>query len=183
MESNSYLHTAPSTSAALQSVDTEDDTRFDDIFDNENLHEPVAATDGSIERAGTPDELIEAAGLAANIAIPLKSKGRYDHAYDQFSKWKQSKKTVSNSERVVVAYFSELAKSKKPSSLWSTYSMVKSKLKLLANIDISTYNSLTAFLKQNGKGYVPKKAKIFTDEEMQRFLDSAPDVVWLDVKV
>lgn len=80
-----------------------------------------------------------------------------------------------------MAYFTELQKSRKPSTLWAIYSMFK--LKVCVNIDISLYHSLTGFLKQKSKGYAPKKAKHFTETELKRFLDNAPDVAWLDVKV
>lgn len=73
--------------------------------------------------------------------------------------------------------------SKKPSTLWATYSMLKSKVKVCVDVDILKYHSLSGFLKQKSKEYSPKKASIFTETEMQRFLDYAPDVAWLDVKV
>lgn len=90
---------------------------------------------------------------------------------------------ISNSERVVVAYFAEMATNCLSSTLWARFSMLKSVMKINDGIDISTYAKLNALLKKKAEGYVPKKAEIFTEAEMQRFIDSAPDVVWLDVKV
>lgn len=136
------------------------------------------------ERAGTPSELIEAAVEATNDLLPSRSKSRYEKVFDDFTKWKKSKNATSNSERVCVAYFKEMIDSqKKPTTLWAHYSMLKSTLKIFASINIESYAKLTAMLKKNAHGYVPKKAKTFNEIEVQQFLENAPDVLWLDVKV
>lgn len=149
---------------------------IDATFDSDEIY--------SDERPGTPVEIIETAAEASADLLPAKSKGRYQKVYDNFQKWKSVKKATSNSERVVLSYLSELEKSnKKPTILWATYSMLKSTLKLYDKIDIEKYSSVTAMLKKFSHGYVPKKALTFTEEEVQDFLDNAPDVIWLDVKV
>lgn len=149
----------------------------------DNFNDSVSDSDFD-ERAGTPVELIEAAAEANGDLLPFKSKGRYQKVYDDYIKWKESKKATSNSERVVVSYFSEMAKSKKkPTTLWSHYSMLKATLKVFVKVDIATYVSVTAMLKRKSHGYLPKKAKVFSEAELQQFLDNAPDVAWLDVKV
>lgn len=61
--------------------------------------------------------------------------------------------------------------------------MLKKTLNIKEKVDISSYSSLSAYLKVASQDYEPKQARIFTEEEMQRFLDSAPDDLWLDVKV
>lgn len=135
-------------------------------------------------RPGTPNELIEAASEANKELLPSKSKDRYQKVYDNFEEWKKSKKATSNSERVFIAYFTELATKSSPSTLWARYSMLKATMKIYAdNVDISTYPSLCAFLKKKSQGYVPKKAKIFTEAEIKSFIDTAPDIAWLDLKV
>lgn len=136
------------------------------------------------ERAGTPIELIEAAAEANENILPLKSKARYMKVYNDYMKWKLTKKATSNSERVVVSYFSKMAKSdKKPTTFWAVYSMLKATLRIFHKVNIETYATLSAMLKIKSHGYVPKKAKTFSEAEMQHFLESAPDVAWLDVKV
>lgn len=136
------------------------------------------------ERPGTPIELIEAAAEANESLLPLISKDRYMKVYNGYMKWKLTKKARSNSERVVISYFNNMIKSnKKPTTLWATYSMLKATLKIFAKVNIETYAILSAMLKRQSVGYVPKKAKTFSEEEMQYFLDNAPDVAWLDVKV
>lgn len=136
------------------------------------------------ERAGTPVDLIEAAAEASEDLLPSKSKERYQKVYDDYIKWKQTKKATSDSERVVVAYFNEMIKSnKKPTTIWAQYSMLKATLKIFDKVNIETYQILSAVLKKKSRGYVPKKAITFSEEEIQTFLDNAPDVAWLDVKV
>ncbi|KAG4081131.1 hypothetical protein HA402_011976 [Bradysia odoriphaga] len=134
-------------------------------------------------RPTTPPEVIKAACDAKTNLLPKKSNDRYQQAYNSFQAWKSSKGATSNSERTLLAYFNEMKKKFAASSLWSKYSMLKSTMVIYDQIDISTYGSLTAMLKQASKDYVPKQAKTFTEIEMQRFMDTAPDVAWLDVKV
>lgn len=149
-----------------------DDAFLDSIFESEN-------------RSGTPTELIEAAEGATKKLLPSKSLERYQQVYDQFEEWKKLKQTTSNSERVLLAYFTELSEVKKlaSSSLWAKYSMLKKTININAKVDISSYASLTAYLKVLSHDYQPKQAKVFTEEQVQRFLDTAPDDLWLDVKV
>lgn len=149
-----------------------DDAFLDSIFESKN-------------RSGTPTELIEAAEGATKKLLPSKSLERYQQVYDQFEEWKKLKQTTSNSERVLLAYFTELSEVKKlaSSSLWAKYSMLKKTININAKVDISSYASLTAYLKVLSHDYQPKQAKVFTEEQVQRFLDTAPDDLWLDVKV
>lgn len=142
------------------------------------------------DRPATPTEPVEAAAKASEELLPMKSKGRYKEVYNNYQKWKESKKATSDSERVVLVYIIEMTNVKnkkgenpKASTLWARFSMLKATLKIFANFDISTYAKVTAFLERKSDGYVPKKAHVFTNEEIQNFLDSAPDVAWLHVKV
>lgn len=141
------------------------------------------------ERPTTPQELVEISLTASKKLLPTKSKNRYEQMYQKFQEWKKQKKAGSNSERVVLAFFAELEKGvegeKKnvSSTLWAKYSMLKSTMKINDKIDISSYSSLTAFLKQASKTHVPKQAKTFTETQLRRFIDTADDILWLDVKV
>lgn len=142
-----------------------------------------------LERTNTPNELINEASEASKQLLPSKSKARYDQIYNDYTEWKKLKNATSNSERTVLSYFSEMAKTKdgkkglKPTTVWAKYSMLKATLKIYEKVDISTYQSLTAFLKRKGEGHVKKKAKTFTEEQIQHFIDNAADEIWLDVKV
>ncbi|XP_015121175.1 uncharacterized protein LOC107043963 [Diachasma alloeum] len=87
------------------------------------------------------------------------------------------------SETVLLAYFMELSEKYVPSTLWATYSMLKSTLKTYDNFDIYPFTQLLAFLKQRGKKHQKKKSKDLTEQQVYQFLTFAPDHKWLAVKV
>lgn len=131
----------------------------------------------------TPPHIVEAANLATLDLLPVKSKARYEKEYELFMKWRQVKSINSFSESVLLAYLSELAKVHKSSTLWSRYSMLKATLNISNNVDISKYSKLKPFLKRQTVGYKPKKSQIFTKEQIFNFLSTAPDEVYLLMKV
>lgn len=71
----------------------------------------------------------------------------------------------------------------KPSTLWSQYSMLRSTLDIKKGIDMSKYSKLRAFLKRQNEGYLPKKSRVFTKEQVDNFLNNAPDNLYLMQKV
>lgn len=139
--------------------------------------------ESSDKRPVTPQELIETAATATKELLPSKSHNRYEQVYEGFQQWKKLKEATSNSERVLLAYFTELKQNYLSSTLWSKYSMLKSTMKINDQVDISTYASLIAMLKKESKGHIPKQARTFTENELKLFIDTAADDLWLDVKV
>lgn len=67
--------------------------------------------------------------------------------------------------------------------MWTKYSFLKSTLIVNDNLDISRYNRLVSFLKQNSKGYVPKKSKVLTGDQVLTFMKHAPNETYLMHKV
>ncbi len=65
------------------------------------------------------------------------------------------------SEKVLLAYFSEMALKIKSSSLWAHYSMIRAVLNLKHNVNIEKYNNLRAFPKKQGEGYKPRKSRVY----------------------
>lgn len=61
--------------------------------------------------------------------------------------------------------------------------MLKSTLLHYNNVDISPYSRLTAFLKEKSVGFESKKFKVFSAEEINRFLAEAQDEHYLAMKV
>lgn len=122
----------------------------------------------------TPPELRAAAAKLSSNLLPIKSKSRYEKTYISYKNWCAQKgaKNIS-SENVVLAYFSELGENKKPSTLWASYSMLKSTLNIKHKVDISKFAKLIAYLKRKNVGYVPKKSRVFTKENIDVFLKNA----------
>ena len=82
-----------------------------------------------------------------------------------------------------MAYFKELSKSQKPTTMWSIYSMLKTTIQIYNNININKYGQLISFLKKESKGFQSKKSNILTPEQIKKFIDEAPDDKYLATKV
>jgi len=148
-----------------------------DIFYEDDIHQLNV----------TPPEFRELAEKGSKLLLPSKSKVRYEKAYDEFCKWRDSKSCSEVSpeatESVMLAYFVDLAQKFKPSSLWAHYSMVKAMLKLKESVDMKKYPKVKCFLANESRGYVSKKARVFSEEEIKKFLVEATDEQYLDMKV
>lgn len=125
----------------------------------------------------------EEAKLVALNLLPEKSKKLYTSAYESFMQWRIAKKTESFSEPVLLVYFNELSKKYKPSTLWTTYSMLRSTINLHNGINIEGYSNLRALLKRQSEGFKPKKADTFSPENIKKFLMEASDDKYLATKV
>lgn len=130
-----------------------------------------------------PKELVETAERATNCSLPEKSKAMYFKTYEEFVMWQTAKNTKSFNQTVLLAYFFEMATTLNSATLWSRFSMLKSIITVKHNIDIGQYAKLRNFLKNNHKNYKPKKAMVFTVEEIDKFLNEAPNDTYLPTKV
>lgn len=144
----------------------------------------VCSMESDQEYKFLPAEIEEAANKATFELLPSKSKQQYEFSYDRFLKWCDQKNVSGKeaSEKVLLAYFEEKSKIWKSSTLWSNYSMLKAMMNI-NNQDISKYYKLVAFLKRKGEGYRPKKSKILSSEQIDKFLAEAPDEIYLMQKV
>lgn len=141
------------------------------------LSETIEHKNRNDEESCTPLE------LRPNDSLPETSKEKYNGAYLTFTNWTKSKDITIVTENILLAYFVELSKKLKPSSLWSIYSMLKSTLKFHDNIDIGKHLKLSAFLKRTSKGYKGKKSKVLSSDNVVKFLSEAPDDTYLVLKV
>ncbi|XP_057327935.1 uncharacterized protein LOC130669182 [Microplitis mediator] len=123
------------------------------------------------------------ARLVENKLIANKSSAVYNLCYQNFVKWKEDKKIKEITESVLLVYFNELTKSLKPSTLWSRWSMLKTQLNLKHSINIDTFHKLKTLLKNNGKGFKPKKSKVLSMNQIKTFLNDATDEIYLAMKV
>ena len=51
------------------------------------------------------------------------------------------------------------------------------------NFDVSKYKKLNAFLKEKNDGYILKKSKVFTGDDISKFCDECVDSDWLVITV
>jgi hypothetical protein len=131
----------------------------------------------------TPAHIKEAAEMAINNSLTQKSMKRYWQEYDIFMKWAEDNDVTIYNEYVLLAYFQAKSQNLKSSTLWSIYSMLKSTLNIKQNINIENYSKLIAFLKRTKDGYVAKKSRILEIEEIEKFINEAPDETYLLMKV
>lgn len=131
----------------------------------------------------TPPELAEKAQNVTSNLLPAKSKHIYTNTYKEFLDWCNKKNVINYTENVFIAYFSEKNSIWKATTLWSHYSMLKTCFNIYKNIYINKFAKLITFLKRSSENYKPKKSKIFTLEELNRFIYEAPDNKFLMMKV
>jgi hypothetical protein len=131
----------------------------------------------------TPPELREVAEGTLSNLLPTKSREVYEKEFANFEAWCRENKVQNISENVLIAYFDMQSKTKKSSTLWSIYSMLRSCLNIYKNVDISSYAKLQAFLKKQGENYQPKKSKILEVEDICRFIGHADNKMYLAMKV
>lgn len=130
-----------------------------------------------------PVEVVNLANVATENLLPIKSKDRYMKVYSEFIDWKNEKKVSITDENVLLAYLNKLSEKFSPNTLWSLYSMLRSTIELTENVDITKFNKLKCFLKSKSKSYIPKKAKILSEDQILEFLTNAPDQEYLCLKV
>ncbi len=131
------------------------------------------------------DEDIEYNRIDHTHAIPALSKNKYNKAYEYFQKWNKLNGETPVTQNALLKYFMDMAdeKKKKPTTLWAYYSMLKSTIRLNDHIDITPWSKVLDYLKRKNAGYKPHKATYFTEGQLEKFINEAPDEEWLDVKV
>lgn len=84
-----------------------------------------------------PDDILEEANAATYNLLPQKSKNRYINELEKFRLWLKNRNVNVITEEVIVAYFNGLIGKYAASSLWSTFSMLKTTLFVFEKIDIT----------------------------------------------
>lgn len=128
-------------------------------------------------------DIEESAVLALQSLLPQKSEEKYKKAYKVFENWCLEKRVKDVNEEVLLAYFQQKAKILKGSTLWSTYSMLRTTLNVNRKLEIKNYPSLIAFIKRKSAGQTAKKSSVFTKNEVQKFLKEADNDIYLLMKV
>lgn len=107
----------------------------------------------------TPPDLRESATSVAKNLLPDKSGFRYEKCFKAFKNWCDNKNVKNFTENVVLAYFNELAQNRKPSTLWATYSMLRTTLDINEKIDISNVFKINSIFEKEKCGLYPKEIK------------------------
>ncbi|KAF5282881.1 hypothetical protein FQR65_LT14184 [Abscondita terminalis] len=123
----------------------------------------------------TPPEIREIARNVAISIIPDKSQHLYEKQYKKF--------TTNISENVLLAYFQLQSTTYKPSTLWATYSMLRSCWNLYKHVHILQYQKLQGLLKRASVGYTPTRSKILEEDHINTFIKEANDSTHLAMKV
>lgn len=140
-------------------------------------------SDNENELLCTPPELKQIADTTIQNLLPEKSQEKYKTVYKDFIDWCDNKKVKCFTENVLLAYFNKLSNKYKASSLWTFYSMLRSTLNINKGINIESYSKVRAFLKRQSEKHIAKKAKTFTSEQLNTFINEAPDEKYLATKV
>lgn len=130
-----------------------------------------------------PRNIVEAADAGLAEVIPEKSKDNYEKVYHAYEEWKIRKGITVTCEKVLLAYFKEQSEKYKPTTLWSQFSKLKCMINLKEKINVDKFAEMSAFLRQKSRGYNPKKSKVFSSQQIQNFLENAPNEHDLDKKV
>ena len=128
------------------------------------------------------DILMEASDLGDDL-LPKKSRDKYREEFAKFEKWQQERNLNSIEEPVMLVYFNNLYQNFKPTTVQSHHSMIKAILKIDHDIDIGNYHKLNALMRTKSVGYEPTKSNVFEPEDILKFLNEAPDKMYLDHKV
>lgn len=145
------------------------------------MSENEVFSDGSDE---IPAEILEDAEKLRQGLLPPKSKEKYEAEFNTFMAWMETNKVKKVNESVMLSYFGQLSEKFKPSTLWSKYSMLRATLNLSDKcIKLESYSELAAFLKRKSAGFKSKKAKVFTPEDVKKYLQEAADQDHLEKKV
>lgn len=141
--------------------------------------------DSSSENARfLPEKIMESVAEATSELLPTKSKSKYMQEFQKFSNWcKEQNVDGSVTEDVLLAYFWEISKKYKGSTLWTIYSMLKATLIIEKNLNISKFGKLIAFIKRKAENQKPKKSKILNKQQIETFMLNAPNKSYLMTKV
>lgn len=127
----------------------------------------------------------EAKLIIQSDTLPKKSADRYKLVYENYKNWQMDHRgSMSSSEETnLVVYFKDLSAKLKPSTLWSLWSMLKKTLYSRESLDITKFYNLKSLIKNNSKGYKPKKSAILKWDEILKFINEASDDIHFVSKV
>lgn len=149
------------------------------------MSEMVSTDETMDEEEVLRDFNAEAELIIRTETLPKKSADRYKLVYEAYKKWKmEHESSLSSSEEMnLIVYFKDLTKKLKPSTLWCIWSMLRKTLNTRDNIDLNKFQNLKSMIKNNSKGYKPKKSLVFKWSEIMKFVNDGSDHTHLASKV
>ncbi|CAB0039183.1 unnamed protein product [Trichogramma brassicae] len=124
---------------------------------------------------------------ARRARLEIAPSGRELIKTSRIFTWKEEHRDSlsNNEENNLIVYFKYLKETRKlsPSTLWSIWSMLRSTLSTNEDIDIKQFQRLKNLVKNNSKGYKPKKSSVFQWKEIMKFIEEAPDEQYLATKI
>ena len=105
------------------------------------------------------------------MLVPQRSKTRYENVYREYELWCSERKKDPLVEESACLYLHESKKTRKATTLCSYYSAIKNQLLVHHGVNANNWTRNVAFLKRAGEDETKKKAKVFTREEIETFLD------------
>jgi integrase len=128
------------------------------------------------EEICTPQDLAIIANKVNEELLPDSSKDLYLKEYNRFKNWCKEKKCPNYlSSSIIESYFKELSEQYVPSTLWSKFSMLKKTLLIFDKFELTNWNKISQWLKNQDKYHKRKKATTFSRQEIDLFLEQAPD--------
>ena len=118
----------------------------------------------------TPRQIRDDAEETKRNLLPTKSKKKCEGEYLTYKLWKEQNLVKQTSENVLFAYFSELSQTKKHSTLWAIFSMLKSTIDVIEKVKIGIFTKVISFLKKQKKRLPEQKGKSFHGSRNKRVL-------------
>lgn len=115
--------------------------------------------------------------------VSNKTNEAYLRTYNNLEIWKKSNNMTGWSEDVLLMYFEDVKKLYSPITMNAIFTRLQLMMKKYHKINIDCYDKVMKFLKQNEQGYKAKKTSFFKANEIQKFIETAPDYIYLPQKV
>ncbi|KAJ8912681.1 hypothetical protein NQ315_011041 [Exocentrus adspersus] len=105
----------------------------------------------------------------ASSLLPEKSSSRYEREYRDFKKLAAKEWCKWGNRRCSFGLHESIIGRFSPNSLWAKWSMLKSCLEIKESVQIRRFQKVIAFLKRKNERYIPRKAKVLSKEQVERF--------------
>ncbi|KAJ8913970.1 hypothetical protein NQ315_008962 [Exocentrus adspersus] len=123
-----------------------------------------------------PEAILEEAASVASSLLPEKSSSRYKREYRDFKNWQRKNGVNGVTEDVLLVYMNQLS----ANSAQIHYGQKEIKesvqirrfvflLKIICKNLTFRFQKVIAFLKRKNERYIPRKAKVLTKEQVERF--------------